>query len=87
MINVYRREMDEAFKNNDIKLYRNSVMENICYRYFTTSRKQTVNFWYERKWGTTDGPNKAFHVYVDEDVDRNTREYKRLFRLSREIDN
>lgn len=86
MLNVYRHEMTQAFKDGDIKLFRNSVMKNICYRYFTTSRKQKVNFWYERKYGTTEGPNKAFHVYVDEDVDRSTPQYRRLFRLSREID-
>jgi hypothetical protein len=62
-------------------------MKELCYLYFTTSRSQRLLFQYERKYGTKDGPNKAFHVYVDEDVDRNSKEYKYLFRLSREIDN
>lgn len=72
--------------NKEIKIFRNKTMGNLTYRYFVTSKHQLYMFNYERKWGTEDGPNKAFHVYVDEDVDRNCKEYKFRFRLSREID-
>lgn len=85
LLNVFRKEMDEAFSNKSLKLYRNSTQKNVCYRYFITSNTQLRNFLEDRTYGSTEGPNKAYHVYVDEDTDRNTPEYKSLFRLSREI--
>jgi hypothetical protein len=86
MLNIFKPAMDEAMKSKQVRLWRNKTMGNVCYRYFTTCDSQLKMFSFERKFGTTDGPNKAFHVYVDEDVDRNSKEYKSLFRLSREID-
>jgi len=86
LLNIFRPNMDEAFKSKDIRIFRNSTMNNLCYRYFVRNDSQLRQFYEERAWGTVDGPNKAFHVYVDEDVDRNSSEYKKLFRLSREID-
>lgn len=87
MMNVYRHTLDDALGKKEVRLFRNSTMANLCYRYFITSKHQLDLFHDERAWGTPDGPNKAFHVYVDEDVDKNTKEYKSFFRLSREIDN
>lgn len=79
--------MDEAFRSKELKLYRNSSMANICYRYFTTSKEQRDKFLEDRQFGSLIGPNIAYHVYVDEDVDIKSKEYRSLFRLSREIDN
>lgn len=84
-LNVFRSIMDEAFANKEIRLYRNSTMKNICYRFYVTSIEQRDQFLWEREIGSAEGPNKAYHVYVDEDVDRETSEYKSLFKLSREI--
>lgn len=86
MLNVNRPDFREAVKNEEVVLWRNKTMGNVCYRYFVTSATQRNIFLYERKYGTEDGPNKAYHVYVDEDVDRNSAEYRFRFRLSREID-
>lgn len=84
-LNPFRSIMDDAFANKEIRIYRNSTMKNICYRYYVTSIEQRDRFLWDREIGSTEGPNKAYHVYVDEDVDRNTSEYKSLFKLSREI--
>jgi hypothetical protein len=85
ILNVFKPEMDDALKDRHVILYRNSSMGNVCYRYFVTSIEQRDNFLEERTFGTPDGPNKGFHVYVDDDVDRTSAEYKSIFRLSREI--
>jgi hypothetical protein len=85
LLNVFRAEMDEAFRVKQLRLYRNSSMSGMCYRYFVTSLEQRDRFLEERQFGTYQGPNKAFHVYVDEDIDRQSAEYKSLFRISREI--
>lgn len=87
LLNVYKTQMDDAFRDKDIRVYRNSTMNNVCYRYFVTSQDQLETFWNERVFGTNDGPNKAFHVYVDDDVDRTCSEYKNSFRLAHELDN
>jgi len=39
----------------------------------------------ERENGTYTGPNVRYHVYVDDDVDRDTAEFRSLFRPSREL--
>lgn len=86
-MNVFRSTLWEALDNKEVRIFRNSTMRNVCYRYFVTSDKQLKTFWEERQYGTDASPNKAFHVYVDEDVDRTSDEYRTLFRLSRELDN
>lgn len=86
LLNVFRSIMDDAFENKEVRLYRNSTTTNLCYRYFVTSIEQRDRFLWDRQLGSKEGPNKAYHVYVDEDVDRSDKEYKYLFRLSREID-
>lgn len=83
-LNVFRNIMDDAFEAKEVRLYRNGTMNNLTYRYFVTSIEQRDQFLWEREIGATE-PNKAYHVYVDEDVDRNCGEYKSLFKLSREI--
>jgi hypothetical protein len=86
MVNVYRHTLDDALGKKEVRLFRNSTMKNLCYRYFVTSKYQLDKFAEERAWGSKDGPNKTYHVYVDEDVDRESQEYKFKFRLSRELD-
>jgi len=86
MVNVYRHTLDDALGKKEVRLFRNSTMKNLCYRYFVTSKKQLDKFLEEREWGCKYSPNKTYHVYVDEDVDRQTPEYKFKFRLSRELD-
>lgn len=85
LVNVFRPCMDEEFEAGRLRLFRNSSHHNICYRYFITSEEQLRRFVQDREYGSVEGPNKGYHVYLDEDVDRNCREYKSLFRLSREI--
>jgi hypothetical protein len=85
LINVYRPCMDEEFENGRLRLFRNSTHLNICYRYFITSEDQRRRFLEDRQFGTKEGPNKSYHVYLDEDVDRTTKEYQQNFRVSREI--
>jgi hypothetical protein len=86
LLNIYRASMEEAIKTKQVRIFRNSTMSSVCYRYFITSPSQLRIFKEEREYGTNDGPNKAFHVYVDEDVDKSCKEYRSLFRLSRELD-
>jgi hypothetical protein len=85
LMNVFRPEMDEAFEKKEIRLYRNSTIKNVCYRYFTTSETQMRRFVEDRQLGSEEGPNIAYHVYVDDDVDKCSDDYKRLFHKSREI--
>lgn len=84
LLNVFRSIMDEAFETKEVRLYRNSTMSSLTYRYFITSAEQRDRFLWEREIGS-ESPNKGYHVYVDEDVDRNSPEYKSYFKLSREI--
>lgn len=85
ILNVFKAEMDDALKSKEVIFYRNATMANLCYRYFVTSIQQRDIFLEERAFGTPDGPNKGFHVYVDDDTDRTSSEYKSMFRISREI--
>jgi len=85
LINVFRTNMDEAFNEKKLFVFRNATMAGITYRYFTTSREQFKKFIHEREEGTSEGPNKRYHVYVDDDVDCDTQEYRHLFRPSREL--
>ena len=84
LLNVFRPELDDAFNAREVRLYRNSTMSNLTYRYWVTSIEQRDRFLWEREMGSKE-PNKGYHVYVDEDVDRECREYKSFFKLSREI--
>lgn len=85
LINVFRDNMEEAMNTGHVTVYRNSTMSGITYRYFATSKEQMRKFIYERENGTYVGPNVRYHVYVDDDVDRDTTEFRSLFRPSREL--
>lgn len=85
ILNVYRDNLEVALRTGQVRIFRNSTHHNICYRYFVRNNDQLYNFWEERRYGSLDGPNKWFHVYVDEDVDRSTPEYKSMFTTSQEI--
>lgn len=77
-LNLKMFEMDVAFKNGDIRICRNSTTKNICYRYFVTSDEQKKRFHYDRENGSI-FRNMVYCVYLDEDVDKTTSEYKMLF--------
>lgn len=83
-MNLFRPEMRDSLESGRIRCFRNSTTSNITYRYFITDRRQLPMFWNERLFGTPDGPNKAFHVYVDDDVDKSSRTYTALFQPPRE---
>lgn len=85
LINVFRGNMEESMDQGWLKVYRNSTMGGVCYRYFVTSREQFITFVDERDNGTYTGPNVFYHVYVDDDTDKSLPEFKRLFRESREV--
>lgn len=85
IINIFMPEFEDMMKKKELRLFRNSTMKSLCYRYFITSQQQLYKFWDDRSWGNTESPNKTYHVYVDDDVDRTTSEYKMYFQLSREI--
>lgn len=86
MMNLFRCEMQDAMVKKEIRCMRNSTTTWVNYRYFITNQHQLHLFFYERLYGTTDGPNKAYHVYVDEDVDPLCPAYTALFRPAREVD-
>lgn len=77
-LNVYMKEMDEAFLRKDIRLFRNSTMKNICYRYYTVSEEQKNRFLTERLYGSS-SKGTLYHVYVDSDTDQSSNEYASLF--------
>ena len=85
ILNAYKPEMEEALDVKEVRIFRNSTMSNLCYRYFITSEAQLKRFNREREYGSKN-PNKSYHVYVDDDC-RNCDEYKRRFKVSREVDN
>lgn len=85
LINVFRANMEQAMNDGFLTVHRNSTMAGITYRYFTTSQEQMMKFIDERENGTYTGPNVRYHVYVDDDVDRDTAEFRSLFRPSREL--
>lgn len=85
LINVFRANMEQSMNAGLLTVHRNSTMSGITYRYFTTSKEQMMKFIDERENGTYTGPNVRYHVYVDDDVDRDTSDFRSLFRPSREL--
>lgn len=79
MLNIFRDNFQVALDKKEVRIFRNSTMKEVCYRYFITSQEQLDMFWEEREYGTTDGPNKRYHVYVDDDCDKSCATYKKLF--------
>lgn len=84
LMNCFRTNLDEALETKKVRLWRKNTMSSLCYRYFTTSRDQQLNFLLDREAGCLDNPNKSYHVYVDDDC-RDTHEYKTNIKLSREL--
>jgi len=84
LVNAYRENMDQMFDSGRLRLMRNSTTKDICYRYFITNDAQLRRFLGAREYGTTEGPNVAFHVYVDDDVDTSSPDYKSTFTPCRE---
>lgn len=85
LINIYHPQFLAYLTSKKIRLWRNKTMGNVCYRYFTRHVKQKEQFVHERKYGTIHGPNRFYHVYVDDDVERDSKEYKIYFKKSREL--
>lgn len=79
LLNVYRENLQEALTSKDVRLFRNKSMSDYCYRYFITTQKQLDQFYEDRDLGSNTGPNKRYHVYVDDDCDRTTPYYKSNF--------
>ena len=78
LLNVYREEMNDALAEKRLRVIRNSTMKNICYRYFVTTQKQQDVFLDDLENGSL-LQGIRYHVYCDEDVDRTTPEYRKLF--------
>lgn len=85
VLNVYKPEMDDAINKKYVRIFRNSTMSDMCYRYFVTSEHQLQKFNHERQWGSKH-PNKAYHVYVDLDC-RDHHMYTKMFKRTCEINN
>lgn len=79
VVNIYRNSFNEALEKKEVRIFRNKTMSELCYRYFITSQEQLDRFLEERRFGSNEGPNKKYHVYVDEDCDKNSPVYKSLF--------
>lgn len=74
-LNVMTKSMKEAFANKSIRLIH--CMKEPTYRYFTTSKAQQTRFYAHRDNGA---PSKtSYHVYVDDDIDRNGYTYRQHF--------
>lgn len=79
LLNIYRDNLKEALTKGDVRIFRNKTMSEYCYRYFITSQEQLDKFYEDRELGSDKGPNKKYHVYVDEDCDKTTPFYKSNF--------
>lgn len=75
-LNVYTKKMQEAFDAERLRLI-HYISSEPSYRYFVTSKTQKREFQKHRTNGSTD--KLTYHVYVDEDVDRSSQEYKEFF--------
>lgn len=74
-LNVMRKEMKDAFDDGSIRLIH--CMKEPTYRYFVVSENQKQRFQTHRDVGAT--RKILYHVYVDEDVDTNSYQYRELF--------
>lgn len=84
LVNAFRENMDDMFTSGRLRLMRNSTTKDLCYRYFIRDENQLHRFLAARQYGTNEGPNVAFHVYVDDDVDTSSPAYKSTFTPCRE---
>lgn len=82
LLNSYRENLKKAIERGEVRIFRNKTMSECCYRYFITSQEQLDKFYEDRDLGSNLGPNKKYHVYVDEDCDKNTTYYKANFSSS-----
>lgn len=74
-LNVFQQDMAEALVDGSL-LIRYCLHDE--YRYFITSDMQLDDFLREREEGS-ERKNKAFHVYVDDDVNRMSSHYRSNF--------
>lgn len=80
-LNVRTSAMKSAFDEGSLRLIH--CMKEPGYRYFVTSKSQEENFKIHRDVGAT--RKVTYHVYVDEDVDRNSWSYRNSFVHSKPI--
>lgn len=69
LYNIYHPGLDAALEAKQVRLFRNSTMGVVCYRYFVTSIEQLRKFHEDREFGSVEGPNKRYHVYLDADCE------------------
>jgi hypothetical protein len=75
-LNVYTKAMKDAFDSGRLRLVH--CMKEPTYAYFVTSDYQMRLFQKDRKRGIL--PHRqTYYVYVDEDIDRLSREYRENF--------
>lgn len=76
-MNVYTTELKEAFETGKVRLIHR--LKEPSYRYFITSQKELKTFQHERDNGA---PYlfKKYYVYVDQDVNKKSHEYRSHFR-------
>jgi len=74
-ISFFHSELKDMFVSSRVTLHHR--LKEPAYRYIATSTYQLSTFLEERARGA-DTP-KTYHVYVDEDADRNCQEYRDLF--------
>lgn len=75
LLNVYTKAMQDAFDRGALRLIH--CLKEPSFRYFVTNDKQKELFQHYRKFGASH--KLTYHVYVDEDVDRNSYEYIRTY--------
>ena len=75
ILNVYTPAMKAAFDAKHLRFVHCTVEPT--YAYFVTSDKQLTDFRKHRAKGAT--YKRLCHVYVDEDVDRNSHSYRSMF--------
>lgn len=80
-LNVYTRAMKDALDYGEIRAIHN--MSEPTYWYFVTSISQLKRFRTHREFGSA--RKCIYHVYVDEDVDRTTHRYNKLFISKRKL--
>lgn len=74
-ISFFHTELKTLFLNNSVHIYHR--LAEPAYRYIVTSTWQLNKFLEDRFSGSTE--LKVYHVYVDEDADKNSQEYRQFF--------
>lgn len=76
-LNLVNPEIREAFENKELRLIHH--LKEPSYRYFVTSNAELRQFQQERDIGAP-LPFKKYFVYVDDDVEKSSYEYRSCFK-------